>query len=316
MDIDDFKKIVPHMKDVENVVLEGWGESLMHKDLIECIHLAKKEGSRVGFVTSGSGLNDRYITELLESNLDFIGFSLSGATPQTHNAIRVNSDFNALIDSIRMFRKIGNEYTPPKTIKMHIVYLMLKENINELHLLIELAVKVGIEEIVLLNIIQISNQLQDDKRVFTYSNEKPYEDLMKGFIDHAGKANIKVALPNLTPHEVPVCTENPLKNIYISVDGEVSPCVYLNPPVTSPFKRIFCKEEYSVKKVSFGNIFDEPFESIWNKKEYEEFRDLFHLRKQSFRDIYQSLLELKKPEKNDFPPPPLPCRTCHKMLGF
>ena len=55
MVVDDFKKIVPYMKDVENVVLEGWGESLMHKDLIQCIHLVKKEGSRVGFVTSGSG---------------------------------------------------------------------------------------------------------------------------------------------------------------------------------------------------------------------------------------------------------------------
>ena len=58
MDIDDFKKIVPYMKDVESIVLEGWGESLLHKDLIECVHLAKKEGVQVGFVTSGMGLTD------------------------------------------------------------------------------------------------------------------------------------------------------------------------------------------------------------------------------------------------------------------
>ncbi|HNZ59020.1 MAG TPA: radical SAM protein [Syntrophorhabdaceae bacterium] len=316
MVVDDFKKIVPYMKDVENVVLEGWGESLMHKDLIQCIHLVKKEGSRVGFVTSGSGLNDRYIAKLLETNLDFIGFSLSGATPETHNAIRVNSDFNTLINSIITLKKLSSESTPPNMIKMHIVYLMLKENIGELSLLLELASKIGIEEIILLNIVQVSNQSQYDRRVFDCNSKTRYKELIKQFIELAGKANIKVALPNLSPSEVPVCTENPLNNIYISVDGEVSPCVYLNPPVLSPFKRIFCGEEFNVKKVSFGNIFDEPFESIWNKKEYTDFRGLFYRRRKCFTDIYQSFLEMKKPEKTDFPQPPFPCRTCHKILGF
>lgn len=316
MDIDDFKKIVPYMKDVESVVLEGWGESLLHKDLIECIHLAKKEGTQVGFVTSGMGLTDEYTTKLIRAGVDFIGFSLSGATPETHNSIRVNSDFDTLINSIKLFKKLSDKYAPPSKPKMHIVYLMLKENIGELPVLIDLAKEIGIEEIVLLNIIQISNPWQDDKKVFTCDDEKTHKELIKKVLNKAGQSNIKLAMPNLSPGEVSVCSENPLKNLYISVEGEVSPCVYLYPPVASPFKRVFCGQEHNIDKVSFGNIFCEPFESIWNRKEYVDFRDCFIQRQQKFKEVYQSFLEMKKPEKSDIPHPPRPCRTCYKMFGF
>lgn len=316
MDIDDFKKIVPYMKDVENVVLEGWGESLLHKDLVECIHLVKKEGAKAGFVTSGAGLTDEYATKLISAGVDFIGFSLSGATPETHNSIRVNSDFDTLINSIKLFKKLSDKYVPHNKPKMHIVYLMLKENIGELPVLIDLAKKIDIDEIVLLNIIQISNLWQDDKKVFTCNDGGPYKELVKKVVNKAGQSNIKLTIPNLSPVEVSICSENPLKNLYISVEGEVSPCVYLYPPVASPFKRVFCGQKYDTDKVSFGNIFRESFESIWDKKEYVDFRDCFIQRQQKFKEVYQSFLEMKKPEKSDIPLTPLPCRTCYKMLGF
>jgi len=54
MNINDFKRLIPYLKDVETVILEGWGESLLHKNLIEAIRLVKEGGSEVGFVTKGS----------------------------------------------------------------------------------------------------------------------------------------------------------------------------------------------------------------------------------------------------------------------
>ena len=55
MALENFKKILPYLKEVETVVLEGWGESLLHKDLPECIRLVKESGPQVGFVTGGMG---------------------------------------------------------------------------------------------------------------------------------------------------------------------------------------------------------------------------------------------------------------------
>src|SRR4030066_1480147 len=97
MPLEDFKKILPYLKDVENVVLEGWGESLLYPHLNECIQLVKKEGTQVGFVTSGKGLTEKRVSEFIDAGLDFVGFSIAGATPEIHETIRVNSYWQEIL---------------------------------------------------------------------------------------------------------------------------------------------------------------------------------------------------------------------------
>lgn len=319
MNINDFKRLIPYFKDVETVVLEGWGESLLHKNLIEAIRLVKGEGSEVGFVTSGKGLSREYINELINAGIDFIGFSLAGSSASTHESIRVNSDFGILMEDIKTFNEVkaGKKLKKPK---LHIVYLMLKENISEVPSLINLAKSTGIEVVVLTNLIHVTNEWQERQRVFRCGGEgwgEGYEEILKEAEIRAKELKIKLRRPSLSPADVPVCEENPLRNLYISVDGEVSPCVYLYPPVPSPFKRIFCGDEYQIEKLSYGNIFRDPFQSIWNNKGYAEFREWFMFRKRKFEEMYSSLLNLDSPKRFEImplPEPPEHCRTCHKIL--
>lgn len=325
LDISDFKTFLPYLSDVEYLVLEGWGESLLHPRLLDFITRAKPSGPQVGFVTSGAGLDRHYITELIRAGLDFIGFSLAGAKSKTHNTIRPGSDFDTLIESIKLFKKISLE-KKLNCPKIRIVYLMLKDNIEEIPLLIELANEIGIKEVALINIIQITTPWQDQQRVFAYSSyasgscaSSKNSDIstMKKILTEASnrakELKIKLALPPYVAEEVSICAEDPLRNIYISVEGEVSPCVFLNPPVPSPFIRIFHGEKTLTEKVSFGNILKEPFEKLWNKKDYVEFRDTFKKRKEKAEELYSALFTMKLP--GELPPPPIPCRTCHKILG-
>ncbi len=356
MNISDFKRLTPYLKDVETVVLEGWGESLLHKNLIEIIRVAKAAGPRVGFVTSGKVLNREYISELINAGVDFIGFSLSGATLRTHNAIRVNSNLQSLIEHIQTFNEIKRN-KKIKNPKLHIVYLMLKDNISEVPALLKLVKEIGIEEVVLTNLIHVANEWQEGQRVFrcAHENYHPplnplpsregkieeshplikgevpsplvgegkgegvyYKDLINEAEIKAKELNISLRRPSLSPIEVTVCEENPLRNLYISVDGEVSPCVYLYPPTSSLFKRIFCGNEYQLEKVSFGNIFKEPFHTIWNSRGYVEFRNYFIKRKGKVEEMYSYLWNMKRLnrfEMEPLPDPPEQCRICHKMLG-
>ena len=103
MRLEDFRKILPYLKDVETVVLEGWGESLLHKDLLECVRLVKGQGSTVGFVTSAKGLNENRVSELVAAGLDFVGFSIAGTTSEVHDAIRVNSKLPEVVKAIQLF---------------------------------------------------------------------------------------------------------------------------------------------------------------------------------------------------------------------
>ena len=319
MPLDDFKKILPCLKEVETVVLEGWGESLLHKDLSECIRLVKKEGPQVGFVTSGMGLTKDRVSELIEAGIDFVGFSISGTTPETHDAVRVNSHLPEVLDAIRLFQDEQKRRGLLRP-KMHLIFLMVKDNVHEVPSVPSLAKEAGIEEVVITNICHTINLWQEAQRVFVWENVKSqYEEIVGQAVVNARKLHIRLKKPALSAFNVPVCAENPLRNLYISAEGEVSPCVYLYPPLPSPFRRIFCEKEYRTDKVSFGNIFKEPFSAIWNNGRYKEFRNRFTQRAKEYNEAYFSLWDSPKfhnPQDKVFSDPPEPCNTCHKILGI
>src|SRR4030043_1521701 len=179
MPLEDFEKILPYLKDVESVVLEGWGESLLHRDLPECIRLVKKEGPQVGFVTSGMGLTENRVSELIETGLDFVGFSISGTTPATHDAIRVNSHLPEVLNAIRLFSKAKLSRGFPKP-KMHLVFLVLKDNIHQVPFFPSFPKGVGIEDVVLINICHAINTWQEEQRAFAWGKEQnEYEKYLK-----------------------------------------------------------------------------------------------------------------------------------------
>jgi len=319
MPLDDFKKLLPYLREVETVVLEGWGESLLHQDLPECIRLVKKEGAQVGFVTSGMGLTKNRVSELIEAGLDFAGFSISGTTPETHDAIRVNSHLPEVLNAIRHFHEEKKRLGLLRP-KMHLVFLMVKDNIQEVPSVPSFAKEAGIEEVFLTNICHTINRWQERQRVFVWEDAKnEYEEIVRRAETNARKLKIQLKKPTLSAIDVPVCEENPLDNLYISVEGEVSPCVYLYPPLQSPFKRIFCEKECWIEKLSFGNIFRDSFPGIWSSSDYEEFRNRFIEREKEFRELYFSLWDspkIKTSPGNVLPEPPQPCKTCHKILGI
>ena len=319
MSFEDFKKLLPYLEDVETVVLEGWGESLLYKNISECIRLIKKEGSKVGFVTSGKGLTENRVSELIEAGLDFVGFSIAGTTPETHDAIRINSHLPEVLDAIRVFNeeKLRQGLVRPK---MHLVFLMVKDNISQVPSVPSFARQTGIDEVVLTNICHCINVWQEKNRVFVWeSGENEYEKIVKQTEANARKLDIRLKRPSLSAIDIPVCEENPLRNLYISAEGEVSPCVYLYPPLPSPFKRIFCGKEHWVEKLSLGNIFRDSFSAIWNRENYDQFRNRFIEREKGFRNLYFSLWDSNRSrnlEATRLADPPKPCKTCHKILGF
>ena len=289
---------------------------MLYKDLFEAIRIVKGEGAEVGFVTSGFGLDTGYITELIDAGIDFIGFSFAGATPGTHNSIRINSDFNSLIEAIKSFAEIKRDLKLSRP-RLHITYLMLKDNITEVPALIRLAHEISIEEVVLINPIHITNEWQERNRAFTCNDKGDYGEFMREATLKAAEYNIRFRPAPLTATEVLVCQENPLRNIYISAEGEVAPCVYLYPPSTAPFQRIFCGVSHMTDKMTFGNIFREPFEVIWNSECYDKFKKRFIQRcagASASSDIFGLGGSAKQPLP--LPEPPGCCKTCHKMLGL
>ncbi|MHC1726313.1 MAG: SPASM domain-containing protein [Syntrophobacteraceae bacterium] len=315
MDFSDFQKIAPYLAQVETAVLEGWGEPLLYRHLVNVVRLVKDSGCRAGFVTSGWGMNREYASDLMAAGLDFIGFSIAGATSGTHNAIRVNSDLATLSLAIREVVQLKLERHLDRP-KLHLVYLMIRDNLREIPLLPQFAADLGIEEVSIINLIQVTDEWQESQRVYTRATAET-ESLLKDAEALARVLGIRLRSPSLSPLEIAVCDESPLQNLFISVDGEVAPCVYLHPPVPPSYRKIFQGRNDVTGKVSFGNIFHQDIESIWNDRRYIEFRNQFVLRKRALDDLFSSTTARAAYLRGkELPAPPAPCRSCHKILGF
>ncbi len=322
MPIDDFRRLSPYFRKVENLVLEGWGEPLLYKDLIEAVRIVKAAGSHPGFVTSGWGLNREYISDLIEGGLDFIGFSLAGAIPETHDSIRINSHLPDVLRAIGEFNRIKADKGRERP-ALHIVYLVLEDNIAEISQLLDLAKTVGIGTVVLINPAQVSSNRQNEQKVFSCGGNEAYEQILKEAKIRAEKSKIELRTPCAAPRIHAVCAENPMRNLFISVDGEVSPCVYLYPPIPSPVRKFYCGKEVAVEKLSFGNIFSETLESIWRSEPYAEFRRSLETRRRQLEKCFSpgALVDpdtdrVSRAREIILSDPPVPCRTCHRMLGI
>lgn len=76
MPLATYKKIVDKLAGVEEVILTGWGEPLIHPHLFEMVKYAKDNGKRTSFTSNGSLLTENAAKKLLELKIDSISFSI------------------------------------------------------------------------------------------------------------------------------------------------------------------------------------------------------------------------------------------------
>ena len=311
MSIDLFHKLLPFLKYTDMVYLQGWGEPLLNNDIFEMIRICKDRGKRTGFTTNGMLLTEETIRKLVDLELDIIGISLAGTTAPTHNQIRKGSDFNKLVSNLELLCKIKAErktHIPA----VHLAYLMLRSNFHELKEILPLAKRVGAKQIVASNMTLIIEPKLSAEAIFNDTKQiNYYNSILKEIKDKAASENIIFDYhgPGLDDASLR-CRENILHACVINVEGEVVPCVLIDPVLCenrepgdrNPPCYIFKGQSFPIRGISFGNIQNESLTHIWNKKEYSEFREFFNP-------------NITRSPEQILPEMPQCCITCYKRLG-
>ena len=181
--------------------------------------------------------------------------------------------------------------------------MMTQKNMHELSRSIEFATEVGADGVIATNLDYVALPFHDELKAFSCTKANTE------FIEIVNKAKNLAKLNDVFLHTfplemnlVPVCSEDPLNNVYISEDGNVSPCVYLNPPLRE-IPRIFCNETHTIPRISFGNINEQTLFDVWNTPEYISFRSNYAQR-------------LNDPSAKVVDTLPTVCRTCYKAHGI
>jgi len=312
-----YEKISRHMENAKMVWLQGWGESLLSENIFNMVKVAVKSAAKVGLTTNGMMLTEKASKKLVEEGINVLAISMAGSKKETHDSIRIGTSFDKMIENVRravsLKRSLG--ISNPR---MVFTFLRMKHNIHELPEVVELAGKLGVDEVVGTNLDYVACKSHEEMKVFS---EEPISRKCEKILIESEKAAKEsgVTLHNypLQMHDTAICFENPLKNICISHDGTVSPCVYLNLPIKSlMIPRVFKEKKYQVPKFIMGDVNNEDLENIWFKPKYVEFRSAYEERVKVFGLAENPIYALLQFEVGkDVPSLPEPCRTCYKAYG-
>ena len=128
MDQDKYEKSIDEVVALgaKQVVLQGFGEPMLDKNLEAKIIYAKNKGLSTYTITNGSALTSNRSKKLLEAGLDEIRISFYGMSKDTYNTVMQGLDFEKTRDALLKFIKLRNDNNF-KT-KIQISYLTLPEN--------------------------------------------------------------------------------------------------------------------------------------------------------------------------------------------
>ncbi|MFH0959922.1 MAG: radical SAM/SPASM domain-containing protein [Pseudomonadota bacterium] len=318
IDLDFYRTLSEDFRHVEEVDLTGSGEPLMHPHLAQIVRITKAKGCRVGFSTNGLLCDASRIEQLLDAGLDWVAFSVDATTAETYEKIRVGSSFDRVIDHMEHIREIREKRSDRRPAFM-IFFVMMKENYFELPDMVDLAVRVRADFLVAKNLDVIVSTANDKSRVFGLTGGDELADDVSRSIQKArqkaAKSGLNFRVYELTSKENSICEQNPLKTLFVSVDGLVSPCIslaYMN-------HRFFEGNKIETPVCRFGDLRKNTLQEIFDSADYVEFRRLFERRLSAdFVGSIKSLL-LGSAGFSGFRSPPLPpigCRTCYYLYGI
>lgn len=122
------------------------GEPLMRKDIFELAEYARECGVETMMSTNGWFITLKIASRLEKAGFMHVRVSLDGATAKTHDAIRgVKGSFNRAVGAIQILRQTNIP-------RIGVSPTVLAENVDEMPMLIDLAVQLGANEMQLVQL--------------------------------------------------------------------------------------------------------------------------------------------------------------------
>ncbi|MCC7209015.1 MAG: radical SAM protein [Anaerolineae bacterium] len=272
-----FVQIAEQFPDMERAVLHGIGEPLLNKRLPDMIAYLKARGVHVLFNTNATLLNEAWARALIDSGLDELRCSVDGADPRTYAAIRGVPLFHKVVANLAEFVRTQREVGATKP-RVSLWMTGMRENLAEVPALLRLAAEIGVPEVYLQRLVYFAHA-EDSPGMMR--NEHALFDAFDADVERiiaeaealAAELGILFKASGATnplnslsasrmpdPHPWKACMR-PWTTAYITANGNALPCCI------SPF----ATKDYA--SLQLGNVFERPFDDIWNDERYRAWRE-------------------------------------------
>lgn len=288
-----FRQLAPALAKTRLVYLQGWGEPFMNPQFFELLGLAKAAGCQVGTTTNGMLLDEAICQRLVQEGLDVIAFTLAGVD-ERNDQIRRGTSIEQVLETIRMLNRIKEQANSPRP-EIHIAYMLLRSQWEALQGLPGLLQGLNISQVIISTLDFVGEPTLAEETICPESEQEYLEwrSKLEAVVAAARQSGLDIhywlASPPYEPSEETApapeseldlsfllsqpesCTENIRRAAFVSSDGEVSPCVYMNIPV-SEAHYLSGGLERPYRRITFGNGQRSRFDAIWRCMDYSTFR--------------------------------------------
>lgn len=315
-----WEKLRPYLPETASVDFTGGGEPLLNSNLAEWIQDAKAAGCKTGFLTNGLILNSEKSQEYIDAGLDWIGFSVDGATSEVYQRIRKGSDFKKLCRNIKDVASMKSGDTP----HIMINFVMMSKNIDQLDGLVHLASELGVDQINFKQCDVIRGDHGSNYGLFASKETRKirrYKKQLDRARRLARKMKIETTAFSFVPDELPVCAQDPRDSLFIRQNGQVSPCINL----AIGGETTFLNENVNLPNVYYGHLSSSSLMEIWESEICQMFRTRFEKRDRIYHRVLgraefeASLIKLDETlskARKAMPTPPEGCSLCHYLYDI
>ncbi len=265
--LEQFQSVFAQVRPLR-VTFAGDGEPTLAPDIWKMVAHAKAGGART-IITSNWTIGPRIAETAIESGLTALRVSIDAATASTYVAMRKADYHGVIIEGIRRLQALKKERGVCEP-DVGFEYVLGRDNLHEMQQVIDLASDLGVCRVNFrpLNLVGIEEREQE---LLGGMTREQYREALAAAHRH-GQArkvatNLEEVIALLPFYEVRYTPQfNPEKRspdciypwvqVYVAVDGKVTPCCALQMD----------------EKVSLGNMFEDGFDSVWNGKPYRKMR--------------------------------------------
>ena len=246
------------------LTLNGFvGEPMLHPDFDKIINTIDERWPQlsVEFATNGTALTEHKSQLILNSKtVTDLRFSLHAVNPDTMEAVMLRANAERLMRNVRRFMAMKKESSRDKEILITFSFVAMQQNISELVEFVHMAAELGADRVLVWD-VQISQASNFDYSL--HDKREMASDVFAEAKAAAEKQQISLVFSRdytqqetLTPDSAAFRCQLPWTHVYVSPNGEVSPCCYYHHVI--------------------GDLSTTTFDNIWNNSAYRELRTRMH----------------------------------------
>ncbi len=288
MDLDQYLVLLREVQP-ERVTWAGRGEPFMAKRIFDMIRAAKRVGAMTT-VTTNFTMGPAIASKVIDAGLDFLRVSIDASSPERYLQVRGANFYDRILLGLERVRD-EKARRGSKTPAVGFEYVLMKDNVDDAMGVLKMAPDYGVERVHfrLPGLVGIEDRTETIIGGLSVDGYAQLLSRLKDVVPPSLQTNLELLEAHLQRHwkgyaysgveaagevqETESTCVMPWLQLYVSAEGETSPCCALH-----------MDEQYN-----FGNIFEGGFQATWHGPEWREMRKRMAGGPKPFESCYQCM---------------------------